>query len=323
MCYNGVAENKDGAKGKIFMQKLIQQTNAYTLIKNGAEQLHHAYLLLFPDGEFLRESMPYFAELFFNSDRAKEQVKVESFADCLFSPVKGEKFSVADAEKIAEEAVLKPIEGDRKLFVICDFSEATPQAQNKLLKILEEPPKGVCFLLGASVLSPVLPTILSRVEKVEIPPFTGSQIASYLRRTHPEAPFIKETAEACGGLPKKAEAMLEGGFLSELSEVAYLLLTAPKSKIPALSRKYAETKYKKELVSLLRMILRDALVLKSGQDTPLLVPFQREKTAKVAGVYAFNELFDGQKALSRVERDLRFNGVFAQAIELFLLSMKR
>lgn len=303
------------------MRKLIEQTSAYTLVQNAGEHIHHAYLLSFPDAEFLREALPYFAQLFFADERAKEQVLKGGFADCLFLPEQGEKFSVANAEQIAEEAVLKPVEGDRKLFLVADFADATPQAQNKLLKILEEPPTGVYFLLGASVLSPVLPTVLSRVEKLEIPPFTGAQIAAYLRRTHPEAPFIKETAEASGGLPKKAEAMLEGGFLSELANVATLLLTSPKQKIPALSRKYGETKYKKELVTLLRMILRDASVLKSGQDLPLLVPYAKEKSADVAGRYAFSALFDGQKELSRVEKDLRFNGAFAQALELFLIKM--
>lgn len=305
------------------MQKLIEQTNAYRLLKNGADELRHAYLVLFPDAEFLREGLPYLAQLFFSSERAREQVLLGNFADCVFLPKDGEKFSVANAEQILEEAVLKPVEGDKKLFIISDFAEANVQAQNKLLKILEEPPKGVHFLLGASVLSPVLPTVLSRVEQIEIPAFTGAQISAYLRRTHPESPFIKETAEASGGLPKKAEALLEGGYLSELSFVAYALLTAPKSKIPALSRKHGETKHKKELVALLRMILRDAVIVKSGAETPLLVPFAKDKTETVAREYSFSELFDAQKWLSRVEQDLKFNGVFAQSLELFLFKLKK
>lgn len=74
-----------------------------------------------------------------------------------------------DAERILEESALKPVEGNKKLFVAGDFAEATTQAQNKLLKLLEEPPEGVYFLLGATVSFSVLPTILSRTEKLEIP----------------------------------------------------------------------------------------------------------------------------------------------------------
>ena len=305
------------------MRKLIEQTSAYTLIKNAGENLHHAYLILFPDPAFLREGLPYFAELFFSSPRAKEQLHCGGFADCLFLPEEDKKFSVENAERIAEEAVLKPVEGDRKLFIVSDFSEATPQAQNKLLKILEEPPQGVYFLLGASVASPVLPTVLSRVEKLEIPPFSGSQIAAYLRRVHPEALFIKETAEAAGGLPKKAEAMLGGGFLSELAQIAFALLNAPRARIPALARKHGETKHKKELTSLLRMILRDALVMKSGlENVGLLLPAEKQKTQAVASGYTFAALFDAQARLSAVEKELRFNAAFPQTLELFLLALK-
>ncbi len=304
------------------MRKLIEQTSAYTLIKNAGENLHHAYLFLFPDPAFLREGLPYFAELFFPSPRAKEQVLCGGFADCVFLPEEDKKFSVENAERIAEEAALKPVEGDRKLFIVSDFSEATPQAQNKLLKILEEPPQGVYFLLGASVVAPVLPTVLSRVEKLEIPPFSGAQIAAYLRRVHPEAPFIKETAEASGGLPKKAEAMLDGGFLSELAQIAFTLLSAPLSRIPALARKHGETKYKKELLSLFRMILRDALMIKSGVGVGLLLPAEKQKTQSVANGYTFSALFEGQARLSAAEKELRFNAAFPQTLELFLTGFK-
>ena len=75
-----------------------------------------------------------------------------------------------DAENIREETLLSPIEGERKLFVLGDFAEANTQTQNKLLKLLEEPPQGVIFLLGATTVFPVLPTVLSRTKKLEILP---------------------------------------------------------------------------------------------------------------------------------------------------------
>ena len=49
-------------------------------------------------------------------------------------------------------------------------------AQNKLLKTLEEPPKNVHILLGATSEYPLLATLKSRVKKLEIPPFDNQTI---------------------------------------------------------------------------------------------------------------------------------------------------
>ena len=158
------------------MRRLLQSTRSYALLKAEKEEnrLNHAYLLIFDDARNLKTALKEFAKIFFNeegnpfaSERIFELIDAETFSDCLFFPAEGKKFSVEDAEKITEESALKPVEGNRKLFVVGDFAEATVQAQNKLLKLLEEPPAGVCFLLGATVTFPVLPTVLSRAEKLE------------------------------------------------------------------------------------------------------------------------------------------------------------
>lgn len=316
-------ESNEEANGRERMRELIRKTNAYQMIKNAEERLHHAYLFVFPDGVFLRAALQTFAELFGQDERQKRAIANGTFSDCLLFPEENKKFSVEDAERIAEESTLKPVEGDRKLFLIADFADATPQAQNKLLKILEEPPKGVYFLLGASVISPVLPTVLSRVEKMEISPFSSEETEGYLRRLYPQSPYIKEAAEASGGLPSRAEAMLADGFLSELSENAYTLLTAEEGKLPSLCRKTGETKNKRELLSLFRMILRDALFLKSGERENLLLPVFVEKSEKIAKKYDFSALFEGQTLLSEAEKDLKFNGVFSQTLELFLLRLRK
>lgn len=157
------------------MERLIRHTNAYKTQRLYALQgkLRHAYFLLFPGSGSLREVLKIFATLFFErnakteTDRARVEslIKKESYADCIFYPEAGKKFSVADAEAVEEECILRPVEGETKLFVIGDFSEATKEAQNKMLKMLEEPPEGVSFLLGATSSFSVLPTVLSRSGK--------------------------------------------------------------------------------------------------------------------------------------------------------------
>lgn len=176
------------------MRQLLQSTHACTLLKAERTEgrLNHAYLLIFDDARNLKTALKEFSKIFFGADgegadaeRISRLIDEENFSDCMFFPESGKKFSVEDAERILEESALKPVEGNKKLFVAGDFAEATTQAQNKLLKLLEEPPEGVYFLLGATVSFSVLPTILSRTEKLEIPPFTQKEVTACLNRLYP------------------------------------------------------------------------------------------------------------------------------------------
>jgi DNA polymerase-3 subunit delta' len=110
----------------------------------------------------------------------------EGLPDLKIYPKKDSKLSVADANEIIDDSALKPVEGDKKLYIISDFDTTAPLFQNKLLKILEEPPEGVYFLLGASSLSPILSTIRSRVKLLEIQPFSDEQIISARKRDCPK-----------------------------------------------------------------------------------------------------------------------------------------
>ena len=177
------------------MEQLLKTTGAYQLIKNEGKSngFSHAYLLLFDDARNLRTALKTFAKVLFNCEnernekekRISQLINAESFCDCLCYPAeKGKKLLVEDAEKILEESTLAPVEGDKKVFIVGDFAEANAQTQNKLLKLLEEPPKGVIFLLGATSSFSVLTTVLSRTKKLEILSFDTPSIVEYLRRTY-------------------------------------------------------------------------------------------------------------------------------------------
>ena len=108
-------------------------------------------------------------------------VKIEAgiHPDVLNFP-KGKSFLVSDATDIIEQINVLPMLASYKIFVINNFNTATTQAQNKLLKSLEEPPRNVIFLLNATDLNPILQTIISRVQKIDLKPLAKKDIESYL-----------------------------------------------------------------------------------------------------------------------------------------------
>ena len=323
------------------MIELLENTQAYRLLKKESEGnvCSHAYLLLFDDARNLRVALKQFAKLLFfveeeDFDGAKQKrieklINEESYADCLFYPAEGKKLSVEDAENIREETLLSPIEGERKVFVLGDFAEANTQTQNKLLKLLEEPPKGVIFLLGATTAFPVLPTVLSRTKRLEILPFSIAEVENALHRIYGKQ-YDEETLELCavasGGVLGEAQNVLEGGHYKGLAESAFNLCILDDSKLPLTVRTVGETKHKKELLSLLRLIFRDALLIKTANKScqkSLLLKSEKEKIEKVAEKYTLSALLYAQEALSEAELQVQFNAVFPQCIEVCMANIRQ
>lgn len=86
--------------------------------------------------------------------------------------------SVEIMRRLYDETRSKTV-GDR--IIIIDYAERmTVQAQNAFLKLLEEPGLGVYFILASHSTTKLLPTILSRTEKLEIRPITDSQSSKLL-----------------------------------------------------------------------------------------------------------------------------------------------
>lgn len=74
-----------------------------------------------------------------------------------------EKTKVDDVRDIVSEAYLATNEADFKVFILEDADEYNVQSQNALLKVVEEPPRSVRFILTASSVGAILPTVRSRV----------------------------------------------------------------------------------------------------------------------------------------------------------------
>ena len=325
------------------MQTLLKQTRAYRLIKTEEARggLSHAYLLLFDDARNLRSALKAFIKPFFNCSEEKTDeekrrsnlIDNETFSDCLFFPESGKKFMVEDAERITEESVLKPVEGEKKAFVISDFDFAIPAAQNKLLKLLEEPPEGVVFLLGARTAYPVLSTVLSRVKTIEIPPFEAAEIESYLARNYGgryEMNDYELCAAASGGSLGIAQDMLDSGAYKELVGDAFSLCLSTPATLPKIVKKVGDTKRKKELLSLLRIVFRDALLLKTASqkacDAPLLqkisLKSEINRLQALAKTYSLPALVFAQEAISKAEKEITFNAYFPQCVEILIASVQ-
>lgn len=91
--------------------------------------------------------------------------------------------SIAQVRDLLKEAAFLPKEGANRVALIDEAHLMTPEAENSLLKLLEEPPAGWIFVLVASKPEVILPTILSRVTTIKLERLKEEEILLYFKQT--------------------------------------------------------------------------------------------------------------------------------------------
>ena len=90
--------------------------------------------------------------------------------------------NVDEVIKIQKKMSLKSHSGGNKVLIIWGAEKLNPQASNKLLKIIEEPPEKSYFILVTEKSSLLLPTLISRCQKIKLPPIEVEEIEKALKK---------------------------------------------------------------------------------------------------------------------------------------------
>lgn len=93
-----------------------------------------------------------------------------------------EKIKIDQIRQMLEKVYEKPIISDKKVYIIDDAETMTVEAQNCLLKTLEEPPEYIVIILITSNESNLINTIKSRCLKLTFNPLENSEIKQYLEK---------------------------------------------------------------------------------------------------------------------------------------------
>ena len=186
----------------------------------------------------------------------------ETNPDLLVFP-KQKTFQVEDANSIVESSTLKPMIFGRKIYLILNVDNSTPAAQNKILKILEEPPKNVLFLLTATNESKILPTIKSRCSQVLVKNLNKKVLQNYFEVENDER-FNLAYDFGEGFLGSVRFALNHPNF-EELNELAGSIISNLKSskEIPLFSSKICKDKQVFEIILKL-LLLKFSKMINSG-----------------------------------------------------------
>lgn len=117
--------------------------------------------------------------------------------DVAYYPKESKQMSVKEVEDFISCVYMAPYEADRHVFVLRDANQIDKNTQNKLLKILEEPPAGTYIILLASEEYNILPTIKSRARIVRVPLMEQNEIREVLLESVAEKEVVATALEYC------------------------------------------------------------------------------------------------------------------------------
>lgn len=231
--------------------------------------------------------------------------------------------------QINQDMSIKPYQGPYKIYLINEGEKMTVQAQNALLKTLEEPPEyGVILIMTSSVES-LLPTILSRCVTLNMRPVRDDLVKKYLMETL-QIPDYK--AEVCTAFARgnigRAKLLASSEEFDKVKEEAVTLLKYINemeiSEIVAAIKKITEYQFDvTDYLDILSIWYRDVLMFKAMNDANHLI-FREEiqYIKKVADRSSYEGIETVLNALDKAKSRLAANVSFDLTMELLLLTIQ-
>lgn len=193
-----------------------------------------------------------------------------------FSPDKKASMGVETVRDIKKSLFFMPNDGDRKVYIIDDAQKMTVQAQNALLKFIEEPPASVLFFIVADKKESLLPTVVSRTRIISLAPSDNADIRRFLMSESKKSggEQIDEAINMAEGSPGKALKLLCRDFSRQrqlcLDFMPVLVSTSKSDAMAFLLSMKLNRDGVKEFFTLLMTALADVMNARFGRATRLL-----------------------------------------------------
>ena len=298
-------------------ESLVKNTAAYKIAARdkAAGRLSHAYLVVCQDGLYLRRYLDLFAALLLcpangcGTCRICSLVGREKYADMTVFPAEeGDKIKTEDIDFLVEDSYIKPFEGDKNLYVLAGAENMTPAAQNKLLKTLEEPPANVHILMGAVSEYGLLPTVKSRVRKLEIPAFPDEALLSAMEGDFPDREKLTAAVMNGDGTLGRAETLYGDQKLAEVTDLAVRIVTEMDSSADVLTFSGLVAKESlADLMSVLQLTYRDLIAAAEGREDLVQNKAVFARTKGALGRYPKGALYHASEAITEAYVRKNFN----------------
>lgn len=246
--------------------------------------------------------------------------------------VKHEKYSIGVDDirsQVNQDIGIKPYYGGRKVYIIADAGRMTEQAQNSLLKTMEEPPEYGVVILLADNQEYLLPTVLSRCVALNLKPVKPEEICRYLMQVKQisEASAAMAAQFSQGNIGRAIRYGTSENFEELKKELLHFLKSIGEMEIAEMIHTVKVlSEHKMEIedcIDFMQLWFRDVLLFKVTND-PNMIVFKDEYHA-ISGQArrrGYEEIGDIIKAMEKAKRRLDANVNFDITMELMFLTMQ-
>ncbi len=309
------------------IDSLIKKTNAYKIFSKDKinNTLSHATLVVCDDSEMLESYLKVFAKTlmcdsleYCGECRVCKLIDAKNYEDVKFYP-ENNKILTKDVDDLIEKSYLKPLESDKKLFVLVNAQDMNVQSQNKLLKTLEEPPENTYLLLGATSVFTLLSTVLSRVKRLDILPFSASEIISALSDECENKEILEGAVKLSNGKVSEALKKYQGESVKETEKIVFDVFTKMQSSkdIAIYSSRIDKNNFRDVITMSLGLVL-DVLRYKNNS---LGLSFDNQIVEVMAEKYSVGALLHVSEKLQEIEKSLYFNGNIQALVDSMLFGI--
>jgi DNA polymerase-3 subunit delta' len=226
---------------------------------------------------------------------------------------------VDDVVEIVSDSIQRPMDAIYKVYILNNFDEATTQAQNKILKTLEEPPQNVIFILTCANSSAVLPTIISRVKTITEPLLNTDIVTSFLKDKGVKDP---ESVAMVSGNKIYSALKIAGGNAGKIVDLAIETLLYLRSSSDVLKFSSRIVSLKKDFVyfvDTLINIIRDVSVAECLSFVTL--KNRSKEIVALSKAFSKNALLEISAKLCEIYKKLEFNCNLVGVVDQMLLDI--
>ena len=306
------------------------QTVALTHLKNALKknQISQAYMIIGELGMGKRTIAESFAESILCEERKPgeyehcgkcrscHQVETGNHPDCIL--VTHEKPNLISVDEIREQLVsdveIKPYQGTKKVYIVPDAEMMNEQAQNALLKTLEEPPEYAVIILLVANADLMLPTLLSRSIKLPLAPLPDELIEEKLIKDYNIQKYRTSSIVkfARGNLGRAIEMSENDDFIEDKETASDIMKKVVKTEsyqwrnyLDKLSNDKAKLPF---FLGLFMDWYRDILMMKSGAGRDrLMFADEEDVIAEEAREYDYEGLKYCIEAIEDAQSKVRSN----------------
>lgn len=231
--------------------------------------------------------------------------------------------------QLNEDIEIKPYRSKYKIYIINESEKMTVQAQNALLKTIEEPPEYAIIILLTTNADTFLQTILSRCVLLNIRPVKEETIKRNLMSEYGVSNYEAKIAAAfANGNPGKAVSLATSEDFKELKQqVVSTLISLDKGGMDIIGQKIKEAgEVKKQIedyFNLMRIWFRDVLLYKAVEDNDRLI-FQDDyqEIINMSKKLSFFDINVILKSIEQAWNRIHSNVNFDITMEVLFLSIK-